>query len=962
MANGSFGLSGLPSAPTSVGVAPNNPFTPVSVAVNSTAGFQAGDLVYNFGGDIAPVPNNYVSTGTFPITDNLPVVQSNSSYGELYASPITKGTVYRDNFSAKLTDGNIVVVYLLATPSNNNQPYFKVVSESGAVVVTDTLISTAIGGYGTIRVCALTGGGFAVGWRNPSTSNPYYAIYANPSGGSCATVLAATQDTGFTFNSNDSQYLQLIARPNGSWIFAGVNTSNIVNHKIFSATGVQVYNWTTGASAQAASYWWKYVVRSDGSFVLITPNASSQLAYTVFSAVNAVVVSTATLTTAASPANISNAGGVDVFSNDTVIVAFANGSTPYYVTLSSANVLGTATAYTFTGVGSYNWFLVKPRVLANGNYVLSATIQDTGLNNIPAYTLSYVVLNASHVAQTTIQTISSFSTGSLASPDVVETSSFINFLGAPASWSFSLVTNWNAGAPSSLQWAKASPSTYLPIKSSSVSALVGTSSAQSVSGYARSVSTPTSAAFFASTSGTVSSSVSAGAVVVAQTAIDISAVCYGIDTASLSDGSCLILYRLGSPTFSIKLAVISPVGALTATYTVVASAATTANLTQGQTKLAVLTDGKIAVTYLDSSNIAQLVVLSSTYSVVAGPVAYGGEGTTSTGIGLAALSGGRFVIAYKSTSNSWPAFRVYDSSLTSLVAETNVFTSNTASQAISCASYPGGFLVTFTNTSNGVFFAYSYIETTTNSFTASTGDQVGTSTFNRGQKSVSGSNGSVYSISFNDAGAVNPSLYLNTGGSRTIQTRVLSGMMSASGNGSTGMALALTSYNEPVFFAFVSSTVIRMMYNTSSLGIAPTGTYFEFTSVFSYPSSIANNIMVGGTLAGHNVVLALLNSSNFLTYTVISPTNYTYSSSLTAGVTPANPVAINSTKGFSLVGVSSTAAPANGQGTVVINGPAQLSSSYSASTAGQSFNFGNNVTFGAAGTISGRNVNLIGNV
>jgi hypothetical protein len=513
-----------------------------------------------------------------------------------------------------------------------------------------------------------------------------------------------------------------------------------------------------------------------------------------------------------------------------------------------------------------------------------------------------------------------------------------------------------------LQWAKASPSTYLPIKSSSVSALVGTSSAQSVSGYARSVATPTSAAFFASTSGTVSSSVSAGAVVVAQTAIDTSGVCYGIDTASLSDGSCLILYRLGSSTFSIKLAVISPVGALTATYTVVASAATTANLTQGQTKLAVLTDGKIAVTYLDSSSVAQLIVLSSTYSVVAGPTAYGGEGSSSTGIGLAALSGGRLVIAYKSTSNSWPAYRVYSSSLTSLVAETNVFTSNTASSAISCASYPGGFLVTFTNTSNGVFFAYSYIETTTNSFTASTGDQVGTATFNRGQKSVSGTNGSVYSIAFNDSGATNPSLYLNAGGSRTISTRVLNSMMSVSGNGSTGMALALTSYNEPVVFAFVSSTVIRMMYNTSALGIASTGVYFEFTSVFSYPSSISNNIMVGGTLAGHNVVLALLNSSNFLTYTVINPTNYTYSSSLTAGVTTANPVAIGLSNGFSLIGVSSTDAPANGQGTVVINGPAQLSSSYPSTTSGQSFDFGNPVTFGAAGTISGRNVNLIGNV
>jgi hypothetical protein len=79
-------------------------------------------------------------------------------------------------------------------------------------------------------------------------------------------------------------------------------------------------------------------------------------------------------------------------------------------------------------------------------------------------------------------------------------------------------------------------------------------------------------------------------------------------------------------------------------------------------------------------------------------------------------------------------------------------------------------------------------------------------------------------------------------------------------------------------------------------------------------------------------------------------------------VSASSPVAISPSAGFSLVGVSSTAAPANGSGTVVINGPAQLSSSYPSTTPGQSFDFGNPVTFGAAGTISGRNVNLIGNV
>jgi len=62
-----------------------------------------------------------------------------------------------------------------------------------------------------------------------------------------------------------------------------------------------------------------------------------------------------------------------------------------------------------------------------------------------------------------------------------------------------------------------------------------------------------------------------------------------------------------------------------------------------------------------------------------------------------------------------------------------------------------------------------------------------------------------------------------------------------------------------------------------------------------------------------------------------------------------------------MIGVSTSAAPANGVGTVQINGSAQLNSNYPTTTA-QSFDFKNPVTFGAAGVISGRNVTLIGNV
>jgi hypothetical protein len=83
--------------------------------------------------------------------------------------------------------------------------------------------------------------------------------------------------------------------------------------------------------------------------------------------------------------------------------------------------------------------------------------------------------------------------------------------------------------------------------------------------------------------------------------------------------------------------------------------------------------------------------------------------------------------------------------------------------------------------------------------------------------------------------------------------------------------------------------------------------------------------------------------------------------SIVSGVTPSSTIALSPATGYTLLGVSTAAAPANGTGTVQINGPAALNSQYSATTS-ETFDFQNPVTFGVAGVISGRNVNLQGNV
>jgi len=127
-------------------------------------------------------------------------------------------------------------------------------------------------------------------------------------------------------------------------------------------------------------------------------------------------------------------------------------------------------------------------------------------------------------------------------------------------------------------------------------------------------------------------------------------------------------------------------------------------------------------------------------------------------------------------------------------------------------------------------------------------------------------------------------------------------------------------------------------------------------------SSAAATMFKTAGMAGHNVLVITANAAGALTYFIFNPNAYTYPTTLVAGTTASNTTALSSAGGVALLGVSTTSAPANGTGMVQINGSAQLNSDYSATTTGQSFDFGNPVTFGVAGTISGRNVTLIGNV
>ena len=959
MANGSFGLSGLPTAPTTVGSAPNNPFTPVSVAVNSTAGFEAGDLVYNYAGDIAPVPGNFVSTGTFPITDTNTTYTPNVTSGEMMPSPVTGGYNFRSgDTTAKLTNGNIVIVYLRNHPSQTNYPYFKIIDENGTVVVPETAITGGanFSTFGVITVAALTGGGFAAAWLDgQSSTGVWTAVYTNTG----TVTRASTLDTGAGYPTYQSM-IQIAPRPDGSWILA-VMVSATMWHKVFNAAGNQVYAWTNVGSNQAAVYYFRYVVRSDNSFVFMQVNASNGLDYTVYSATNTVSKARATLASTAS-INLQMWGGATLLAGDTTLVTFGNTSNLYYVTINSSNTASATTQYTFVTGSNYYW--ARPITLANGNYLLGY-MSISNANG--GYVLQYAVLNSSHVLQSPAggNTLTGFTTNTVSVPaSAVETTNYYHFINTPCNDQVTQNNGWSSSSPLNMVWARISSTTYLPIKSNTTTVSIGNTVAQAVSGYARSGSTPTTASFFAATTGTISTSSAAGSFLVTQTTIEADTV-IAIDTTTLSNGTVLVLYRLSSGLAPLKLAVITPSGVLSATYTVVANTYTSGVLVDynSQFRLAVLTDGKIAVSYMNSAGSAALLILSSAYAVLSTATLTGAAVNTAYGsLSLAALTNARFVVTYVGPSTNAVYYQVYNSSLTQLVAETQVSSQTTQTYQPSVAATQGGFIISYYYTGGSGYYYVSYLETSTNAFTnGGTSGQFNTGTGSyMSNKMITGPNGSIYSLSISGTSG---DARLSVSQGQMSGTSLFAGFtpgFGVSNNGSQAPTLAVTpSTNNVVGMYWTSATTVSFVtYNASAR--------FSVTSLttltLSLPSTVANTVMSACGLVGNSVLLALRNSNNYLTYCIFNPSAVTYTTPLVAGVTPANPVAISNANGFSLVGVSSTAAPANGSGTVVINGPAQLNSNYPASTTGRSFNFQNPVTFGTAGTISGRNVNLIGNV
>lgn len=964
MANGSFGLSGLPSAPSVIGGSSStNPFTQKEITVTSVNGFSQGDLVYQYNNDFAAISAS-ASPGSafFPVPSQKVITPNGGSSGGANGFQYVLGNRNNNNprTMAKLSNGNIVWVYNKAIGTGtNHRPCFIVTDENNAVVVAETVIeATALPSrdYGPV-VCALSGGGFVVAWVN-SSNNLRYGVYTNAG----AVTTAVQNDTGVTIISNTSiNRLSIAPRPvSGGFVVAVLeNTTNIIKHRVYGPTGTATYVWTTNNTGTSATQIPRVAVRSDDTFVVVSlNNVANTFVYYLWSATNT-AVSNSTFS-----ATIAQNQGADVIAlTDDKYIFIASTNTGFFFrTLTGSTLSGTSVGFTpSTAVSATAYVAAAP--LSNGGWAVAWQL-GSSINTaeqmisdivfVSVYNSSGALVSPVYKGSDSTYTGYPFNQipGSYCSSihfSVLETNGYIHVL----------CDGNSAGTSASMQWSRFSKTTYeiVPFTTTPQNVSGTYTSALPTGAYAPSASSVTSAAFYAgststqgwlSTMSTAAQILAASQVLATQTSVDYT------QAVSLANGNVVVAWsgydtNGGVTLYSCKYAILDGEGKIVLPPTVLGVETTSS--ANPQITMAAMPGGKFVIFY------KSLYVLSASGAVQAtstiSSITIGGYNQPD----LASLTGDRIVILYTGASSADLRFAVYDQNLNLLAGPTVLVSVN--AYAYKVASQGSLLVFLYSNTATTYPDRLStYVETSTNTWTLSE-DSSMTSTQNTFTKSFGLNSGSVYMVTHN--------------GSTSGVARLIGTNASVINSVSFTSSPPLTNRSNLQIGVTGSGNLVLVYLDTGQTTFSVLYAPACRISGLSGTSGIAHNSNSGqaftpalASLGGERMLLAYVSQISgqkmVLNFTTFNCGRILGTDTITAGVTVSGRITpLTNSNGYTLVGVATSSASPGGTGTVAINGAATLNSNYFFASPGQSFDFSNPIRFGAVGSVLERNVTLQGN-
>lgn len=176
--------------------------------VGSSAGFEAGDLIYQTASDTGTIPDNYIASGNFQTKGKKALAyRSDDSFYNKKIVDLNNGYMINGICAATLSNGNVVTVYcklygqtgpVWNSSNTYHDVYFRIEQPDGTEVVSETKINpdgatnTACAySYSWVDVSAGPNGGFIVSWTNYQNSNFSWRVYDNT-----GTPAAAVQTKG----------------------------------------------------------------------------------------------------------------------------------------------------------------------------------------------------------------------------------------------------------------------------------------------------------------------------------------------------------------------------------------------------------------------------------------------------------------------------------------------------------------------------------------------------------------------------------------------------------------------------------------------------------------------------------------------------------------------------------------------------------------------------------------------
>jgi hypothetical protein len=965
------------------------------VEVPTSTGFNAGDPVYFKNGNyISPAvtPSAFTNpTGslTFATSTSVPTGAAVTP-GQL-VNPVLAGTnasgygfigATSNKSAATLTNGNIVQVWRqinggVPAVTNPGVVYFQIVTPAGAQVVAPTAVSTVYTNvsYAHCMVASLTGGGFVVAWSNGAggtVNKPCYAIYTNAG----AVTLAATNDTTYAQATSSNYPLSVLGMGDGSIALAMPANTGVIWYKIITATGTVTKAWTTtGVTASNPSPYLAMATRSNGEVFIGAWNGTNTIGYVISNASGTLLVTASSRTVTPNQADPYPIDATCLSDGTTFVVAYTgntNATETFPVcwnTLPTGNVWGTEKIMPKANrnvVGTIRQYFISVLGLSSGGYMLAFT--DC------TQTIQYAFFNA---AGTTLSGTNASGTTPIYIPGTILPSYSRVTLTEVGSYVYMYWTpGYFGNQPANFFTTQVSTSTYLPVYST-LTLSIGTTTSTAASAIDPATSTLTSAKYLLTAPDT--QTVSIPLVTAYSTAnVAVAANCAHSSCCTAQDGSLLILYAIAASPYTVAFGVYSSEGVLQQTVNV---GVTVSSGAQYGLKIVTLTSGKFAIVYRTAAgNNYTLAIYSSTYTFITSttlPTTY--SINSAVFAQTAALSNDKLVIAVgANNATTYGAAYVYDSSA-SLISTIDLYTAtnNTAlelSYLAVAGNNAGGFCIFAVDGNNAVsrVMLFSQLSATTWTCTFNTSPQSQTTGFSGSYNGmVSTNSGNYVFVQGSGASGTTP-LLLQSLGQATGSSSTYS--VTFANTNASGNALGVNAYGMPVFVCYAGTSVSRIAtingaISTSNGAEPANNTYPVTQSSVSVTSFSMSNVSLTWA-GGYYMWLVSMNTvNNYVHFQKIATVPFTFPYTISTSQQPTGAaVSINPNNTSSsttipntmLAGVAATTTTAGGAGQLVINGSAQLGSSYNASATG-AFDTTGLAVNGVKGIYNGRNVIMQGN-